>query len=303
MGDLVQFLVKTPVTPRVSFYSGGVLTDLDGPAGGTCTVTLTKPDGTAGPVSGAVTHVSTGIYSFVLDGGAPGVAPNPIVYDITWAGEIGGKVVEQDTQAEALGELLFTVPAMRAMKVANGTPFALNAVPFYEDVQIRDAHTAVLTEMTRILKLSPVPRFARETHDGGTIVKVRRHWPRDLLSVTVKGVSQSVGGYYLHPSGMLQPVTGFQPTAWIPSGLGSVVVEYVHGLAPADLGLGSHVAMVWAAQNLNPSGFSSASTISMPDGSTYTYEPSETGRGGFRRHTGIRELDRWLNRWAESMVA
>jgi len=29
---------------------------------------------------------------------------------------------------------------------------------------------------------------------------------------------------------------------------------------------------------------------------TLTYEPSETGRGGFQRFTGIRDVDRWLNR-------
>jgi hypothetical protein len=45
--------------------------------------------------------------------------------------------------------------------------------------------------------------------------------------------------------------------------------------------------MVWAAAELNPSGFQSATTISTPEGVTYTYE----AKGGF---TGVRKLDRWL---------
>jgi len=94
MADLLQFLAKTPVQPRASFYSSGTLTDLDGPAGGTCTVTITLPDGSPGPASGTVSHVSTGVYSFVLDG-----PPDPIVYDIAWSGQIGGKPVTIDTQA------------------------------------------------------------------------------------------------------------------------------------------------------------------------------------------------------------
>jgi len=45
---------------------------------------------------------------------------------------------------------------------------------------------------------------------------------------------------------------------------------------------------------LNPSGFSSATTVSLPDGSSYSYDPSETDRSGRIRPTGFRDVDRWL---------
>jgi hypothetical protein len=52
---------------------------------------------------------------------------------------------------------------------------------------------------------------------------------------------------------------------------------------------------MWAAAELIPSLYSSAQTVTTADGETISYEPSETGRNGFQRFTGIRAVDRWLN--------
>ena len=292
MADLLQFLVRTPVTPKAKFYSGGALTDLDGPAGGTCTVTLTKPDGTPGPASGTVTHVSTGIYSFVLDGPA-----DPTVYDIAWSGQIGSRPVTQTTQAEAVGELLFTLPALRALKVASGAPFASDTT--WPDEKLMEARAVVTDEFRAILGFHPVPRHCRETKDGGGHPSVILTDPglkaSKLLSVTIDGAVKDVAAYTLKPSGILLSTSGYRSSDVFPDGVANVTVEYVSGWKRVE-GEGSHAAMVMAAKHLDPSGFSNAQTVTTPDGMSYSYEPSETGRGGFQRHTGIRDLDRWLNR-------
>jgi hypothetical protein len=57
--------------------------------------------------------------------------------------------------------------------------------------------------------------------------------------------------------------------------------------------------MLYAAAELNPSVFSSGTTVTTPDGVSVTYEPSEMGRSGYVRHTGIRSVDRYLNRWSD----
>lgn len=301
MSDLQQILAGTPVTVTETFRVDGdpINTDSTLP-----TLALFKPDGTAyTPVPTVLDSWagpparSTGQYRFVLPAQA---TPYKLRYRLT--GVIGGQPVTLQGWVEWIGASLFTEVEFRGLRVGNGLPFAANAVPAYSDAQIMDTRAAILDEMCDVLGYSPVPRYALETHSGGYDVIVNEHYATELLAITVSGTTQLVSGYYMHPSGVLRPYSNYQVGVPIVSGLGNVRVEYVHGL-PRVPGNGSHVAMLWAAAQLNPSGFSSASTVSMPDGSTYTYEPSETGRGGFQRFTGIREVDRWLNRHAESMAA
>jgi hypothetical protein len=297
VADLLQFLVSTPVTPRAKFYSGGVPTDLDGPAGGACTVTLTKPDGTPGPASGTVTHVSTGIYSFVLDGPA-----DPTVYDIAWSGLIGSRPVVQTTQAEALGELLFTLPALRAFKIGGDAKFASDTT--WPDEQLMDARTVVLGELTKILGFSPVPRFRRKilNGDGSTCLNLPDLFAHRVLSVTVNGAVQTATDYQINGAAQIEAISGYSYGTPFTRGRRNVAIEYVHGWQQIE-GKGRGAAMVMAAAELDPSGFSNAVSVTTPDGMSYSYEPSETGRGGYQRHTGIRDLDRWLNRHSQIGLA
>jgi hypothetical protein len=298
VADLLQFLVKTPITPKAKFYSGGVLTDLDGPAGGTCTVTLTKPDGTPGPASGTVTHVATGIYSFVLDGPA-----DPIVYDIAWSGQIGSRSVTQTTQAEALGELLFTIPALRAFKVGDDTPFASDTT--WSDEQLMDARAATLDEFTQILGFSPVPRFARSVVDGDGLWSVLLPHLKchRLLSVTVNGATQSVGSYTLRRSGVLEATSGYVASGTFTAGRQNVVAEYVHG-EQRVMGDGGNVAMLRAAMRLQPGISSTASSVTTPDGVSYSFDAAgQVTQAGTVRHFGVPALDSWLNRWAQAGLA
>ena len=295
MADLLQFLAKTPVQPRASFYSSGTLTDLDGPAGGTCTVTITLPDGSPGPASGTVSHVSTGVYSFVLDG-----PPDPIVYDIAWSGTIGAKPVTIDTQAEAVGELLFTIPELRELKVGDEAPFADPVV--WPDAKLQEVRTATLGEFTRILGFSPVPRFRRETHDGDGrsaclgLDKLLAHKP---LAVSVNGASQTIGDYQINDANQIEAVADYGAGAVFTWGRRNVVIEYVHGWERVE-GDGSNVAMLRAAMRLNPAVSSQATNMTTADGTSYSFDPAgQVTQAGTTRHFGVPAIDAWLNRWSQ----
>jgi hypothetical protein len=292
MGDLLQFPVRTPVQPRAKFYSAGVLQDLDGPAGGTCTVTLKEPDGTDGPASGTVTHVAstTGTYSFVLDGPA-----DPFYYDIAWSGQIGGRNVVQTTRAEALGELLFTLPELRALYVGDTQPFT--DATKYPDERLMEARTATLNEFAHNLGFSPVPRFARETHNGdgaGTLVLDERECSK-LLSVTVGGAAGDLAGYTLQSYGILECTSGYLASGRFPTGRANVIVEYVHGWARV-VGDGSNMAMLRAAARLAPSMLQAASQVVTPDGTSYSNDfAGQVTASGRRRRFGMPQVDAWLD--------
>jgi hypothetical protein len=285
MADLVQIEVGTSYTPIVEFTYNGAPKDLDS---GVPVVTLTRPDGTAGPSSGTVSHVGavdSGQYSFIL------AAQQEVTWlDYAAVGNIGGQPQTLRGRVEWVGQALFNISAFRAMRVANGTPFSSTATPLFTDRQIMAKRTAVGDELQVILGFPPVPRFAREVYSAAASsgILLRGREPLRLISVMVAGTAQVLTGYYLDPAGILRPVSGYLPGAAIPYGVGNVVVEYAHGWE-RPLGLCSDAAMVWVAKELNPSGFTNATTISTPDGSTYTYER----RGGF---TGVADLDRWLER-------
>jgi hypothetical protein len=294
MAALVQLDTGTSATLSETFQVNGVPSDLDS---GVPTVTLTRPDGTAGPASGTVSHVGSagsGTYSFVVAAQA-----NPIWFDIAWVGTIGGQPQTLTSRVEWVGQPLFTIAAMRALKVAGGQPFAANAVPFFTDQQIMDARTATLDEFIRILGFSPVPRFQRETHDGDGSWQLRLGHRRafKLLSVVVNGAVKDIAGYTLADSGILEATSNYVPSGWFTAGRGNVAVEYVAGWGQVQ-GDGARQAMLYAAADLNPSVFTMGTTVTTPDGVSITYEPSEMGRSGYVRHTGIRSVDRWLNRWS-----
>jgi hypothetical protein len=291
---VIQLDTGTSATLSKTFQVNGVPSDLDS---GVPTVTLTRPDGTAGPASGTVNHVGSagsGTYSVVVAAQA-----TPIYFDVTWVGTIGGQPQTRGDRVEWVGQPLFIIAAMRAFRVPGGTPFSLTAVPLVTDQQIMDARTATLDEFQRILGFSPVPRFHRETHDGDGSWQLRLGHRRasKLLSITVSGVTKDIAGYTLHDSGILEATSNYAPSGQFTPGRGNVAVEYVAGWSQIQ-GDGARQAMLYAAADLNPSVFTMGTTVTTPDGVSVTYEPSEMGRSGYVRHTGIRSVDRWLNRWS-----
>jgi hypothetical protein len=295
VSGLLQFAIGTSATLTETFLVDGTPTDLDS---GVPVVTITRPDSMT-IASGTVSHVSpagsnVGKYQFVL-----AALTTPTILDVAWTGTIGGQSQTLRSTVEILGADLFGIAELRALKVGGGLPFSSTATPLYSDAQLHDARTATGDELTEILGFPPVPRFARETLDGRgrRIVFVADHKTTSLLSVRVDGTAQTLTDFVLADTGRLTWTAGTFP-ATTP---GNVVVEYVHGW-PRPKGKGGHMAMMMAAAMLLPDGFQTTTTFSTPDGATYTYEPSETGRGGFQRWTGIRVVDKWLNLHADARV-
>jgi hypothetical protein len=294
MSSYQQILAGTSVSITETFSVDGTAINVDS---GLPTLTLTKPDGTAytpvptvlnswaGPPARAV-----GEYRFVLP-----AQPDPYYLDYKLVGTIGGQPQTFGGRVEWVGASLFNLADLRGLKVAGGFPFALTAD--YSNQQLQDTRAAVLDEFTDILGFSPVPRYYREVvsaYSWADVVLTKGRPVTKLLSITVSGTSTAASGYYLGPGGALLPRSAYAVVPWSATGLGNVAVEYVAGWDRVE-GNGSRMAMLYAAAQLNPAGFSSASTVSLPTGESFSYEPSEVGRNGFQRWTGIRDVDRWLN--------
>lgn len=293
MAGLLQFKTLTSATIVETFLLDGTPSDLDGGVGSMPVVTLTRPDGTAGPASGTVTRTGTGVFQFVLAG-----QPDPTVLDVTWTGTIGGQSQTLTSTVEILGQDLFGLAELRAFKLAGGQPFGTGATPLFTAAQLHDARAVALDELTTILGFSPVPRFAREYHsgDGRSWLFTNQRKPSRLLSVTVDGTAQTVADFDIAETRKLTWSAGSFPG----TRARNVVVEYVAGW-PRPLGLCGHVAMKMAAAQLLPDGFQTTTTFSTGD-ATYTYEPAEVASSGFVRHTGVRDLDRWLHRHADTLA-
>ena len=290
MSTLVQLDSGTSATLSETFTYNGATKDLDA---GVPTVTLTRPDGTAGPVSGTVVHegvVDSGKYSFIVAAQA-----NPIWFDITWVGTIGGQPQTLGSRVEWVGEPLFTLAALRAVKVGSSTPFSNTTT--YPDQLLMDRRAEVTDDFQARTGWSFVPRFAREIHDGdgsGCLIlnELRAH---RLLSVTVNGIVQPVGNYSLRESGILEATSNYVYSGSFSSGRRNVTVEYVHGFERPPPAI-STAALARCAMLLLPSTGSTTSSWTTPDGTTYSYDQAgqRFGSGGVR-HYGVPGIDSVLN--------
>lgn len=298
MADLVQVLVDTSATITQTFSVDGAPIDVDS---GTPTVTATYPSGTAltpaPTVSGSWTGRTTGQYRFVLN-----AEPEVTWLDYEMTGTIGGKTQKFKGRVEWIGALLFTLDDLRKFRVGNARAFESAAT--WPNEQLQQARTAVLGEFTKILACSPVPRFRREklNGDGSTCLNLPGLFGHKLLSVTINGVAQSLGGYEINDANQLEAIANYSCGTPFTQGRRNVVVEWAHGWEQLESEgpEGRYAAMVLAAKYLDPSGFSNAATVTTPDGVSFAFEPSEVGRGGYQRYTGVRDLDRWLNRHSQA---
>jgi hypothetical protein len=298
VGDTLQLLVRTSARPQVTFTVNGAPLDLDS---GVPTVVATKPDGSVFSPALTASHVgaaNSGTYEVAY----------PAQTEVTrtrldWTGTIGGLQQTLTTWVEVVGGFLFTIPALRALKVGDGTPFSSSTT--FPDTRIHEVRTAVLDEFTQILGFSPVPRFARETLDGtgrGQLLLPHLKAHR-LISLTVNGTTQSVSDYTIKPAGILLAASNYVASGTFTGGTANVVAEYAHGWTQV-MGDGPNVAMLRAAMSLQPGMSSTATVVSTPDGNTYTFDPAgQITRGGSIRHFGVPAIDSWLNRWEASGLA
>jgi hypothetical protein len=294
MGGILQVLVDTSLTVTQTFTVEGSPIDVDT---GLPTVTATYPSGTAltptPTVSGSWTGRTTGQYRFVLD-----TEPEVTWLDYEMTGTIGGKIQRLKGRVEWLGAQLFTIAEMRAFRVANSTPFA-SAVT-YPDSRLQEVRAATLDEFENTLDFSPVPRHSgREVHSipyGGPII-LHKQKPTRILAISVNG-TVGIPANYLLEGKSVYPVTAYRAGSWSGLGWGNVVVEYQHGL---DLvpGEGRNMAMLTAANMLDPGISSSATQVTTPDGSSYSFDTAgQVTRGGTTRRFGQAKVDAWLNAWA-----
>jgi hypothetical protein len=281
----IQILKGTSATISETFQVDGGTLDLDS---GVPVVTITKPDGSAGPASGTVSHVgatNSGTYQFVLAAQA-----ELTLLTVTWVGTIGGQQQTLISTVEVVGGFLFTVAQFRAVTVAGGQPFTTAAFP---NSVVLDRRAEVTDDFEQRCGWSFIPRFTRERHTGdltSTLI-VRRHKPGALLSVTVDGALQILSGFDLADDGTLTWSLGSFP-ATRPN---NVVVEYVRGWdrPPAEV---SSVGLARTAGLLQPSQFNGAVTVTTPDGASYNYsQAGQSFAGGGRRYYGIPDIDAVLS--------
>jgi hypothetical protein len=299
LSDTLQLLRLTSARPQVTFTVNGAPLDLDS---GVPTVVATKPDGSVFSPALTASHVgaaNSGMYEVAY----------PAQTEVTrtrldWTGTIGGLAQTLTSWVEVVGAYLFTISELRGYAMpGSGTKLFTDPVK-YPDTRLHQARAATLGRFATALGVSPVPRHAREVHSlgsGGQLI-VRELAARKLLSVTLAGAAQATSGYHLTPAGVVLPVTGYTLGAWGASGIGVAVVEYEHGRDGVDDD-GRDAALQYAAAKLAPSAFTSGTSYTTPDGVTVAYEPSEVGRGGFVRFTGLREVDRYLNLHATANIA
>jgi hypothetical protein len=292
----VQITKGTSATVIVTFEYNGAGQNLDS---GLPTITLTKPDGTAGPASGTVTSLGSGRYSFVAT-----AQPEVTWLDYAAVGTVGGQPQTLRGLVEWLGAPLFNLSDLRGYSLPGSTATPFDDAVKYPDAKLHKARAATLARFTKALGFSPVPRFALEVVSvpyGGVVI-LKELLVTKVLAVTAGGVAQTATDFFVDPGGRLLPVSNYVTSPWAAYGYGAVAVEYQHGLDGVDDD-GRDAALMYAASRLNPSAFTSGTSYTTPDGVSVTYEPSEVGRAGFQRFTGIRDVDRWLNLMASPSIA
>lgn len=295
MADLQQVLRKTSVTVTETFRIDNVPVDIDA---GLPTLAIVKPDGTAytplPTVSGSWTGRTTGQYRFVLP-----AQPEVIWLDYELTGNIGGLSQTLGGRVEWVGDYLFNVDELRSYQPIGGSTLPFADTAKYPDAKIHQTRTEVLGEFTKRLGFSPVRRYAYETYSlerPGDAVILKRLFPGKLLSVSVAGVAQTVGDYFVSPGGVLRPVSSYAATSWASSGYGVVAVGYTHGWDSFEDDQGREAALMRASMKLLPSLSSTMTNYSSPDGGNYTWDRAGTrNAAGEKVHFGVGAIAGWIN--------
>lgn len=215
---LVRVLKTAQVTLSHTFYVDEVATDAAGPV----TYSIKRLDGTA-VASGTATHPGgAGIYQATVP------AQSQLdTLTLDWTGTVGGASVTARDIVEVVGGFLFGLSEARAQ------PPVLDSTR-YPTARLASKRISVEQECEEICGQAFVPRFARValTATGGVGMVLPSVRVRALRAVTVDGVSQSLTGLTVTPSGVV--TGGYWPDRWP---LSTIVFEYEHGweYPPEDL--------------------------------------------------------------------
>jgi hypothetical protein len=221
------------------------------------------------------------------------------ILSATWTGTIGGQPQTLYSTIEVLGELLFGLGDLRAVKVA-GTAVFSNSTDWPSDL-LAARRAEVTDDFEQRCGWSFVPRFTREVinGDGRCELLLEQRNATKLLSVAINGVAQSLAGFTLDRAGIVYATTNFLPTGWFRWGINNVIVEYVRGWDRPPPTITS-AGLARTAMLLLPSqAGSTVSSWTTPDGTTYSYDQAgQSFAGGGVRHYGVPGIDSVLNQYS-----
>jgi len=237
-----QLLRRTGGTLSVTYYADGVVVDP-----GVVTVALMRADGTALVPAAGLTASGTGAAARTITL-TPAETAAIDILTATWTSPTRGTVT---TDAEIVGDLLFTVAEARTFVSGPGAPLA--STTKYPAAMIEDARARITDEFNLVLGFSPVPRLRRVILDGlysGVLTLP------DFRVTTIRSVETRASGgsawtaytlaalddTFVDSGGVLAMETG---GAW-PSGRRNVRVTYEHGMqrTPRDLGRAALIVLV-----------------------------------------------------------
>lgn len=216
--NLDRILISTTTDITVTFYVGGVPTNLDGAV----SVNAVNLAGTV-VISGGVgiPTGSVGEYRYKL---TPSAGTGTLdTLTVVWAGLLNGDPQTVTTRVEIVGGFVFTIAEARAMS-------GLGAQNNDSSYKISTARlVAARTEVERALEqelcFAMVPRYTKTTIEGnGATVIALAPYPRVIRSATVNGTA-------LVPSDLSMTPTGYvyNPSRWT-EGWQNVVIGYEHGM-------------------------------------------------------------------------
>lgn len=159
-------------------------------------------------------------------------AVKPLV--ATWLGTVSGQAMQWTTYHEVVGDLLFTIPQMRAFD--NG---ALSSEDRYTDAAIAAFRDVVAESFEDVAGIAPGARYRREVLDGGGHSDA---WLSKVTCIRVLGIETREHGsrsWTAFTSDELDDVT-LKENGWLvrellgpwPLGYQNVRVEYEYGWQP-----------------------------------------------------------------------
>lgn len=208
------------------------------------------------------------------------------IIDLTWSGEIAGKLRTYTQTIEVVGGFYDSVPSLRSISSLSSVPLA----------SLRKYRAEIEDKCEEARGTAYVPRVAIETFAPGPIRLRHRHVQR-LLSVTIDGTTQDVDHFEVDP--VTRTVTSSNGGVWADT---SITIAYVHGhLSPP-------VALVEACRefvrakatvdkadtNRNPTSVTNLATQEV-----YRFGTADPKYG---RWTGLESVDSRINSVADERV-
>lgn len=294
---VTRVLRTAAATLARTFYVDETLTDETG----TVNVTVTRLDGTVVVASTPATHVSSGLYTFLLPGGP--AAPTSATWqldhlDVTWSGVLAGATMTLVDRVEVVGGYLFGLAEARASDTS------LADTVKYTTAMLAAERVVVEQECEAICGRAFVPRFKRRVTNGTGNQRLVVPDP-DIRLLRAATVAWTTGnaGVALATGELSQTVVtewgeivrGFN--IW-PYGVSNVTLEYEFGWdqPPADL---RDACLIRMRSRLNSarSGIPDrAASFTSGEGGVYRLSMPSS------RRTGIPDVDAVYSRYSEPLV-